>query len=361
MLQIPPVAPATADTLPLPSVLSYAERLVNRRDTYAVQQSDGRYLRVAVPLDQDALVAHLTGARTVACYALDRQRQARWLCFDSDAPEGLAQLLLVHHALAALGLTTLREASRRGGHLWLFCAQAVPAAVLRGSALGVLALLAARGDLPDAVARQIEVYPSAAALGAGGYSQAVRAPLGVHQRTGLIYPFVDVGARPAHGLTVVDGLQWMLRQPVAPPALIRAASHAVERQLEDALDGVALALGGAGRPVEDASAAADLQLAPERTSDALRLPDLGAGRASLIAWVNAQVELPDLIAEMTPGVQLRPIGQGWAGGVRSMMTSGPRGRRGTAHRARPHSMSSRTGATAGRGAAIPPTAARIAR
>lgn len=312
MSTIPSVTPATSETLPLDVALSYAERLLTRRDTYAVQQPDGRYVRVAEPFNRDALVAHLTGERTVAIYALDRQRQSRWLCFDSDTPDGLVHLLVVQQALAALGITASREASRRGGHLWVFCAQLLPAALLSGLARGVLALLAARGELPDAVAQRMEVYPTADHLGVSGYSQPVRAPFGVHQRTGLIYPFLDIGARPAHGLAVLEGIQWLLRQPLTSPALIRAASHKLERQLEGALDHVALAL---GERANDANKMPSAILSAARgPHDGKHMsPNLGTGRTSLITWINANVELPDLVAEMSPGVQLRPMGQGFGG------------------------------------------------
>jgi hypothetical protein len=259
----------------------------------------------------------------VGLYALDRQRQARWLCFDADAPDGLAHLLVVQQALCAFGITTLREASRRGGHLWLICTHPVPATLLRVLALGVLALVVARGHLPDGVIQRLEVYPSVDMLGAGSYSQAVRAPFDVRQRSGVIYPFVegggDGGTRPAHELTVSAGLQWFLAQPCASPALLRAAAHTVERQLETALDGIALSLGttGAGNEQSAASPRADLQVTPDAAPSVPDLPDLlpdlGTGRASLIAWVNATVNVPDLIAEMTPAVQLRPVGQGLGG------------------------------------------------
>ncbi len=309
MVSIPTVAPATAETLPLDLAMAYADRFLTRRDTYAVQQVDGRYLRVAAPLDRAALVAHLTGRRTVAVYALDRQRQARWLCFDSDAPDGLLHLSTIQQALVGLGLSTLREASRRGGHLWLLCAQPLPAALLRGLASGILALLTARGDLAEMVAQRLEVYPSADALGRGGVSHAVRAPFGVHQRTELVYPFLEVGARPAHGLTVIEGLQWLVRQPLASSALVRAAVRDVDRQLETALDGVALALGQR----EAASPSVASQRAPDTPVDGDRGPGAPAGRASIIAWVNGNVDLRDLIADMTPSVQLQPLGQGWGG------------------------------------------------
>lgn len=310
MPSIPPVIPASTDGVPLDLALIYVERLLTRRDTYAVQQPDGRYQRIATPIDRDTLVAHLTGERTVALYALDGRRMARWLCIDADDVDGLAHLLAVQRALGVLGLTTLREASRRGGHLWLVCGQSVPAALLRGLALGVLALLAGRGDLSDVVAQRIEVYPSVDALGAGGYSQAVRIPFGVHRRTGLIYPFVETGARPAHGLTVAEGLRWFLAQPTASPALVRRALRRLGSELEDALDVVALVLGDASLGFQVAPDDAGME---DSSDDVPDLPDLGAGRASLIALVNATVDLPELIAEMTPNVQLRLVGQGLGG------------------------------------------------
>jgi hypothetical protein len=158
----------------------------------------------------------------------------------------------------------------------------------------------------------MEVYPSADALGVGGYSQAVRAPFGVHRRSGRMYPFVEVGARPAHGLTVGESLRWFLAQPVTSPALLRGATHKLERQLEGALDGVALALGA---PMPELLVEVDGQREPDASEKAstVAFPSLGAGHASLIAWVNATLALPDLITELTPHVDLSPLGQGFGG------------------------------------------------
>src|SRR5258708_37474312 len=102
---------------------AFATRFANRRDTYALQHGDGRYTRVQLPVDSEAIAQHLSGQRTIALYALDSTSRARWLCFDCDAEDGLDQLRVIHRFLAELGLVSLQEASRRGGHLWMLCAE----------------------------------------------------------------------------------------------------------------------------------------------------------------------------------------------------------------------------------------------
>jgi hypothetical protein len=97
--------------------------LVNRARPYALQQADGTYRWVFRSLDTRALRAHFAGTHTVALWSLDKRGHCRWTCLDADAPDGLDELRWVRTALAELGLPAVLEASRRGGHLWLFLAE----------------------------------------------------------------------------------------------------------------------------------------------------------------------------------------------------------------------------------------------
>lgn len=61
---------------------------VNRRDSSAVQRSDGQYFRVAKPLTLEVLEQHLEGEITVGAHQLPMDNTVKYLCFNLD-PEKL--------------------------------------------------------------------------------------------------------------------------------------------------------------------------------------------------------------------------------------------------------------------------------
>jgi hypothetical protein len=285
---------------------------VNRHDTYAVQHADGRYARVGQPLDREALAQHLAGERTIAPYALDRSGSARWLCFDCDAGDGLDQLATVQGLLRKLGLDSLREASRRGGHLWFFCAEPQPGWLLCSLAHGALALLRAEGKMSC----EVEVYPpNSAALDGhahvgkprAGVGVAVRASLGVHRLTGRVYPFVDVAGRPCHPLKQPDALQWLISQPPADAAQLGNASARLIERLDSLLH-----MRTSAAPLD--SEIGQIQPRVDHTkSSSVRRGGATSRVPNLIAWVNEHIGLPDLIVSTRSDVGLRRAGRGWVG------------------------------------------------
>src|SRR5215469_9326700 len=111
----------------------YIRAFVGRRDDYALQQDDGRYLRVGRPLTYSALRRHLAGVETIGTYVIDEQGTCRFAVFDSDlaGEAGLQQLAAVQTSLAAAGIPSHLEESRRGGHLWVLLDRLLPASQLR--------------------------------------------------------------------------------------------------------------------------------------------------------------------------------------------------------------------------------------
>ena len=71
------------------------------------------------------------------------------------------------------------ENSRRGGHLWIFLAEPLPARDCRIYVCG----LALRLGIPVKRGRQegIEIFPKHDALKPGRYGNAIRGPLGIHR------------------------------------------------------------------------------------------------------------------------------------------------------------------------------------
>ncbi len=189
---------------------AYASLFVHSWSQYAVQQRDGSYWRVVEPLTLPLISAHLEGRWTLGTYLLDEQCQCAFAVFDADSMDGLWQLGGLAVEFAQVGVPTLLEASRRGGHLWVHFARPT-------SAYAVRAWL-----LPYALSLGVELYPKQDALGPGGACSLIRLPLGIHRQSRGWYPFVAMapdGAVVPVGETVVECCSWVCQvvQRVAIP------------------------------------------------------------------------------------------------------------------------------------------------
>jgi hypothetical protein len=149
---------------------AYGQRVVNRADTYCVQQPTGRYVRRYQALNEVDLADHLVGTWTLALDAVGPEGMTRWGVCDSDVADGIPTLLAVWDQLTMLGVTALLEASRRGGHLWVFFSTPQPA-------IGVRRLLR---SMLARVGVGMEVYPNTDRPAVGSVAQPVRLPLGMH-------------------------------------------------------------------------------------------------------------------------------------------------------------------------------------
>lgn len=163
-----------------------AGTFVQRRDLYARQLDDGRYLCVRKPLTENHLVAHLKGTHTLGTYVLDQDSRARFAVIDADDDLQLARLADISMSLAKGGLPSYLEASRRGGHLWLFFAQPMPGKAVRAFGQSLLKLHALEG---------IEFFPKQDKL-AGGPGSLIRLPFGIHRKDGQRYGFVTERGEP---------------------------------------------------------------------------------------------------------------------------------------------------------------------
>ncbi|MBX5458786.1 MAG: hypothetical protein IRZ31_17985 [Thermogemmatispora sp.] len=198
--------PLTADLAATGSpalLLTWLERLGGRRTAYGVQRPDGRYRCVRAPLTPAVLAAHLAGRLTLGHYVLDEHGRCSYAVLDADQSDGFARLVTLHQALAAQGYPAVLEASRRGGHLWLWLDQPTPAAQVR-------AWLRSLVDWSS-----LEVFPKQDQV-AGGYGSLIRLPLGLHRRSGRRYPFLvadpDGHLHPVAG-SREEQLAWWLAQP----------------------------------------------------------------------------------------------------------------------------------------------------
>ena len=152
-----------------------ADLFIGRSSDYALQLSTGRYRRVGLPISLEVVREHLRGSCTLGTYLLDEHSACCFAVFDADQPDGLAVLAAVRRRLAADGIPSYLEASRRGGHLWVFFEAPAPAWAAR------------RWLLPYCPAG-VEFYPKQDESAAVG--SLIRVPLGIHRRSGQRYPFV---------------------------------------------------------------------------------------------------------------------------------------------------------------------------
>jgi len=191
----------------------YASLFVQRSDQYAVQQRDGSYWRVAEPLSYSHLAAHLAGRWTLGTYVLDAASRCSFAVFDADGQDGLERLAVLSEELLQVGVLTVLEASRRGGHLWVHFMEPTLAQVIRAWLL------------PYARDMGVELYPKQDWLLPGGSGSLIRLPLGVHQQSRGWYPFVERsvwGEFVPVGETVAACCAWVCThvQRVAVPASV---------------------------------------------------------------------------------------------------------------------------------------------
>jgi hypothetical protein len=129
----------------------------------------------------------------------------------------------------------------------------------------------------------LEVYPDTTELG-----HAVRLPLGVHRRTGLRYPFLDSAGAAIDIVDLPAAMAFALTHPAIRPEQLRAIVGALDTSSPLA---------------RTMSAAASSAPASALSSTA----------SSVIRWVDAQVNLLDLLEELAPATDMRLAGQGYLG------------------------------------------------
>jgi hypothetical protein len=157
--------------------LVLAQRFVQRWDLHARQLDDGSYVCVHEPLNVGHLLDHLRGEITLGAYLLDQERRARFLVLDADDAQAWERLGHLARELAEEDVPAYLEASRRGGHLWLFLAEAVAGREVRAFGKGLLAAHDMEG---------VELYPKQDQI-VDGPGSRIRMPFGMHRLTGRGY------------------------------------------------------------------------------------------------------------------------------------------------------------------------------
>jgi hypothetical protein len=79
-------------------------------------------------LAPDTIRRHTEGEITIGLYAINPATQcSKWAAIDADYKDSLANLLKLSFYLRQDGVESALENSPRGGHLWIFLAQPLPA------------------------------------------------------------------------------------------------------------------------------------------------------------------------------------------------------------------------------------------
>jgi hypothetical protein len=154
------------------------ETFVNRRDAFAFQLDDGRYIASHREITIEHVMGHLKGTVTLGIYLLNRDNRARMSVIDADDEDSLEKLIKIHDELP---IPSYLETSRRGGHLWFFFEEPVEGKVAKNFGLEI-----AKRYLIEA-----EVFPKQAE--SEGPGSCIRLPFGIHKKTGERYPFVGLG------------------------------------------------------------------------------------------------------------------------------------------------------------------------
>src|ERR1035438_183476 len=143
-------------------------------------------------LTPDTIRRHLEGEITIGLYAINPATQcSKWVAIDADYEDSLADLRKLSRYLREDGVQSALENSRRGGHLWMFMAEPLPA---RDCRLYVCSLALRLGiPLKRGRLKGIEVFPKHDALKPGKYGNAIRGSLGIHRGAAQRFWFEGAG------------------------------------------------------------------------------------------------------------------------------------------------------------------------
>jgi hypothetical protein len=193
------------------------ERLFVNRRAYTLQSAtpnpSGRHYyyrpqrqRSQPALTLETIIQHLKGYLTLGLYAINPETQkAKWAAVDADYTGSILHLLQLQLEFSKDGVTAALEASRRGGHLWMFGQEPLPARAWRLLILNAakkLQIPVKGGIAPNSAPASafvvtksgrlldgIEVFPKQDNLDEGQFGNGLRGPLGVHRANGRRYWF----------------------------------------------------------------------------------------------------------------------------------------------------------------------------
>src|ERR1035437_9223748 len=166
-------------------------------------------------LTLDTIRHHLEGDITIGLYAINPATQcSKWVVIDADYEDSLADLRRLRFYLRRDGVASALEISHRGGHLWIFMAEPLPA---RDCRIYVCDLALRLGiAVKDGRQREgIEVFPKQDALKPGRYGNAIRGPLGIHRGAAQRFWFDGADEDLDKQMRYLNSLPKMTREQLA--------------------------------------------------------------------------------------------------------------------------------------------------
>jgi hypothetical protein len=137
-----------------------------------------------LPLDRAAVRRHLAGWQTIGLYAIQPKTQrSKWIAIDADYARAPYDLAGLRAELREDGVEALEEMSRRGGHLWILCAEPLPARECKIYVYNLAMQLGVPIRGAQGSEEGIEVFPRQEELADGKFGNQIRGPLGVHRAT----------------------------------------------------------------------------------------------------------------------------------------------------------------------------------
>lgn len=101
-------------------------KLDNQR--YYYYQPKERLTKKRLVLDDGTVRKHLKGLQTIGLYAINPETQrSKWVAIDADYQRAHRDLAALKLELKEDGVEAALEMSRRGAHLWILCAEPLPA------------------------------------------------------------------------------------------------------------------------------------------------------------------------------------------------------------------------------------------
>jgi superfamily II DNA or RNA helicase len=157
----------------------------------------GRPARTFLPLTDDSLVAHFTGRKTVGVYPLMSDETCWFLAtdFDKSSWQDDARVFLTVCKESGLVAALERSRSGRGGHVWIFFSEAIPAILARKLGAAVLTrAMERRHQLGlDSYDR---FFPNQDTMPKGGFGNLIALPLQHAPRLEGNSVFLDINFAP---------------------------------------------------------------------------------------------------------------------------------------------------------------------
>ncbi len=147
-------------------------------------------------LTEKTIEQHLAGQVTVNLYAINPETQCcKWVAIDADydTEQAKRDLAKLRKELLLDNVFAVQEYSRRGGHLWIFCEDPLPAKQCRLFIYNLALRLGVPIKGSGFADEGIEIFPKQDSLAPGALGNAIRAPLGIHRKNDNRYWFVDIG------------------------------------------------------------------------------------------------------------------------------------------------------------------------